>query len=216
MRCLRNSTANRCDGLSSNAVTSSRFTSSWTPAPQSSRRRRPYYYSTHEQPYLHPASEDAENEGDELWDADDEIRISDRPKVVIIGGGPNRIGQGIEFDYCCVHAAYAMRDLGYESVMVNSNPETVSTDYDTSDLLFFEPLTHEDVLNVCERLNGQPFRQKPTPQSRDREGAPGDAEVEKVPTSTGADEVAAASDPPRSPALPYGSAALCRAGSSRA
>ena len=90
---------------------------------------------------------------------DDEIRISDRPKVVIIGGGPNRIGQGIEFDYCCVHAAYAMRELGYESVMVNSNPETVSTDYDTSDLLFFEPLTHEDVLNVCERLNGQPFGQ---------------------------------------------------------
>ena len=164
----------------------------------------PYYYSTHEQPYLHPGSEDTENEGDELWDADDEIRVSDRPKVVIIGGGPNRIGQGIEFDYCCVQAAYALRDLGLESVMVNSNPETVSTDYDTSDLLFFEPLTHEDVLNVCERLNGQPFRQKPTPQSRDREGAPGDAEVEKVPTSTGADEVAAASDPPRSPALPYG------------
>ena len=88
---------------------------------------------------------------------DDEIRISDRPKVVIIGGGPNRIGQGIEFDYCCVQAAYALRELGLESVMVNSNPETVSTDYDTSDLLFFEPLTHEDVLNVCERLNGQPF-----------------------------------------------------------
>ena len=164
----------------------------------------PYYYSTHEQPYLHPGSEDTENEGDELWDADDEIRVSDRPKVVIIGGGPNRIGQGIEFDYCCVQAAYALRELGLESVMVNSNPETVSTDYDTSDLLFFEPLTHEDVLNVCERLNGQPFRQKPTPPSRDREGAPGDAEVEKVPTSTGADEVAAASDPPRSPALPYG------------
>ena len=88
---------------------------------------------------------------------DDEIRISARPKVVIIGGGPNRIGQGIEFDYCCVQAAYALRDLGLESVMVNSNPETVSTDYDTSDLLFFEPLTHEDVLNVCERLNGRPF-----------------------------------------------------------
>jgi carbamoyl-phosphate synthase large subunit len=89
---------------------------------------------------------------------DDELRVSDRPKVVILGGGPNRIGQGIEFDYCCVHAALAARELGYESVMVNSNPETVSTDYDISDLLFFEPLTHEDVLNICERLNGQPFQ----------------------------------------------------------
>jgi len=67
---------------------------------------------------------------------------------------PNRIGQGIEFDYCCVQAAFAMRELGLESVMINSNPETVSTDYDTSDLLFFEPLTHEDILNICERLNG--------------------------------------------------------------
>jgi carbamoyl-phosphate synthase large subunit len=89
--------------------------------------------------------------------AEDEIRLTDRPKVLILGGGPNRIGQGIEFDYCCVHAAFAMKELGYESVMVNSNPETVSTDYDTSDLLFFEPLTHEDVLNICERLNGGPF-----------------------------------------------------------
>jgi carbamoyl-phosphate synthase large subunit len=88
---------------------------------------------------------------------DDELRVSDRPKVIILGGGPNRIGQGIEFDYCCVHAAQAARVLGYETVMVNSNPETVSTDYDTSDLLFFEPLTHEDVLNICERLNGQAF-----------------------------------------------------------
>src|SRR5205823_9835209 len=84
-------------------------------------------------------------------------RLSDNPKVIIIGGGPNRIGQGIEFDYCCVQAAFAMRELGIESVMVNSNPETVSTDYDTSDLLFFEPLTHEDILNICERLNGGPF-----------------------------------------------------------
>ena len=75
-------------------------------------------------------------------------------KVIILGGGPNRIGQGIEFDYCCVHAAFAARDLGFESVMINSNPETVSTDYDTSDLLFFEPLTLEDTLNVIERLNG--------------------------------------------------------------
>ena len=89
--------------------------------------------------------------------SEDEIRLTDRPKVIIIGGGPNRIGQGIEFDYCCVQAAFAMRELGIESVMINSNPETVSTDYDTSDLLFFEPLTHEDILNICERLNGGPF-----------------------------------------------------------
>ncbi|MGD8452585.1 MAG: carbamoyl-phosphate synthase large subunit [Phycisphaerae bacterium] len=88
---------------------------------------------------------------------DDELRVSERPKVIILGGGPNRIGQGIEFDYCCVHASQAARALGYETAMVNSNPETVSTDYDVSDLLFFEPLTHEDVLNVCERLNGRPF-----------------------------------------------------------
>ena len=110
----------------------------------------PYYYSTYEQPF------EVVGEGGGSQ-TDDEIRVSDRPKVVIIGGGPNRIGQGIEFDYCCVQAAYALRELGLESVMVNSNPETVSTDYDTSDLLFFEPLTHEDVLNVCERLNGGPF-----------------------------------------------------------
>ncbi|MFQ5806536.1 MAG: carbamoyl-phosphate synthase large subunit [Phycisphaerae bacterium] len=88
---------------------------------------------------------------------EDELRVSEKPKVVILGGGPNRIGQGIEFDYCCVHAALAARAMGYETVMINSNPETVSTDYDISDLLFFEPLTHEDVLNVCERLNGCPF-----------------------------------------------------------
>ncbi len=71
---------------------------------------------------------------------------------MILGGGPNRIGQGIEFDYCCCHASFALRELGIESVMVNSNPETVSTDYDTSDLLFFEPLTTEDVLNICDRI----------------------------------------------------------------
>ena len=71
---------------------------------------------------------------------------------MILGGGPNRIGQGIEFDYCCCHASFALRELGIESVMVNSNPETVSTDYDTSDLLFFEPLTAEDVLNICDRV----------------------------------------------------------------
>ncbi len=84
---------------------------------------------------------------------DDEIRVTPAPKVIILGGGPNRIGQGIEFDYCCCHAAFAASELGFESVMINSNPETVSTDYDTSDLLFFEPLTLEDVLNIAERLN---------------------------------------------------------------
>jgi carbamoyl-phosphate synthase large subunit len=89
--------------------------------------------------------------------ADDEVRVTDKKKVIILGGGPNRIGQGIEFDYCCVQAAFAADEMGYESVMVNSNPETVSTDYDTSDLLFFEPLTLEDVLNLCERLNGGAF-----------------------------------------------------------
>jgi carbamoyl-phosphate synthase large subunit len=107
----------------------------------------PYYYSTYETPYTVNGKTVIE----------DEIRLTDKPKVIIIGGGPNRIGQGIEFDYCCVHAAYAMRELGFESVMINSNPETVSTDYDTSDLLFFEPLTHEDILNICERLNGGAF-----------------------------------------------------------
>ena len=84
-----------------------------------------------------------------VWD--DEIRIPDKPTIIILGGGPNRIGQGIEFDYCCVHAVMAARDGGYASIMINSNPETVSTDYDTADLLFFEPLTHEDVLNICQR-----------------------------------------------------------------
>ncbi|AGA31145.1 carbamoyl-phosphate synthase large subunit [Singulisphaera acidiphila] len=92
----------------------------------------PYYYSTYE--------------------STDEARVSDKPRVVVLGGGPNRIGQGIEFDYCCCQAAFALRRDGYEVVMVNSNPETVSTDYDTSDSLFFEPLTAEDVLNVCERV----------------------------------------------------------------
>ena len=78
--------------------------------------------------------------------------VEQRERVVVLGGGPNRIGQGIEFDYCCVHAAMALREMGYESVMVNSNPETVSTDFDTSDMLFFEPLTHEDVMNVVDRI----------------------------------------------------------------
>ena len=91
----------------------------------------PYYYSTY---------------GDE-----NERRDSARRKVIILGGGPNRIGQGIEFDYCCVHAAFALRELGFETIMVNSNPETVSTDYDTSDKLYFEPLTLEDVLNICDQ-----------------------------------------------------------------
>ncbi len=90
----------------------------------------PYHYSTYED--------------------ENEVRPSDRPRVVILGSGPNRIGQGIEFDYCCVHASFALRAAGFETVMVNCNPETVSTDYDTSDRLYFEPLTREDVLNVIE------------------------------------------------------------------
>ena len=96
----------------------------------------PYYYSTYETPFT--------VNGEAI--TEDEIRLTDREKIIIIGGGPNRIGQGIEFDYCCVQAAFAAKELGLESVMINSNPETVSTDYDTSDLLFFEPLTHEDIL----------------------------------------------------------------------
>ncbi|HEX5266812.1 MAG TPA: carbamoyl-phosphate synthase large subunit [Acidimicrobiales bacterium] len=99
----------------------------------------PYHYSTYED--------------------EDEVRPGELPKVVILGSGPNRIGQGIEFDYCCVHASFALRDAGYETVMVNCNPETVSTDYDTSDRLYFEPLTTEDVLNVLEvetRAGGGP------------------------------------------------------------
>lgn len=90
----------------------------------------PYFYSTYEE--------------------EDEAVQTDKKKVMILGGGPNRIGQGIEFDYCCVHAAFALKELGYETIMVNSNPETVSTDYDTSDKLFFEPLTLEDVLHIYE------------------------------------------------------------------
>jgi carbamoyl-phosphate synthase large subunit len=127
----------------------------------------PYYYSTYETPYTviapavptggAPVTSLVENKESRRPVTEDEIRLTDKPKVIIIGGGPNRIGQGIEFDYCCVHAAFAMKELGFESVMINSNPETVSTDYNTSDLLFFEPLTHEDILNICERLNGGPF-----------------------------------------------------------
>ena len=110
----------------------------------------PYYYSTHESGLMRL-------EGDRLIQEDDELRVTDKTKIVVLGGGPNRIGQGIEFDYCCCHASFAARKAGYESVMVNSNPETVSTDFDTSDMLFFEPLTHEDVLNIIERLNGSPL-----------------------------------------------------------
>ena len=88
----------------------------------------------------------------------DESEVTDKPKAIILGGGPNRIGQGIEFDYCCVHACMALRDLGYETIMVNCNPETVSTDYDTSDRLYFEPLTLEDVLNIWESEIGEVAR----------------------------------------------------------
>jgi carbamoyl-phosphate synthase large subunit len=96
-------------------------------------------------PYLYSAYE-----GDGLRPAECEAEPSDRRKVIILGGGPNRIGQGIEFDYCCVHAVYALRDAGYETIMVNCNPETVSTDYDTADRLYFEPLTAEDVIELVE------------------------------------------------------------------
>ncbi|MBP8180459.1 MAG: carbamoyl-phosphate synthase large subunit [Acidimicrobiia bacterium] len=92
----------------------------------------PYYYSTYED--------------------ESELTERSRPRVVILGSGPNRIGQGVEFDYCCVHAAFALSEAGYDTVMVNCNPETVSTDYDTSDQLFFEPLTEEDVRNICEAV----------------------------------------------------------------
>ncbi|MCX8036459.1 MAG: carbamoyl-phosphate synthase large subunit [Candidatus Sumerlaeia bacterium] len=85
------------------------------------------------------------------YNAPDKVTTSNRRKIMVLGGGPNRIGQGIEFDYCCVHAAFALRDLGYESIMVNCNPETVSTDYDTSDKLYFEPLTVEDVLSIYKK-----------------------------------------------------------------
>ncbi|MBN2453562.1 MAG: carbamoyl-phosphate synthase large subunit [Candidatus Omnitrophica bacterium] len=91
----------------------------------------PYYYSTYEE--------------------EDESRVSKKKKIMILGGGPNRIGQGIEFDYCCCHASFALKELGFETIMVNSNPETVSTDYDTSDKLYFEPLTFEDVMNIIDR-----------------------------------------------------------------
>ncbi len=103
----------------------------WHPVPVSGAEDAAYYYST--------------------YNAADAVGTSDRRKVMVLGGGPNRIGQGIEFDYCCVHAAFALRDEGFETIMVNCNPETVSTDYDTSDKLYFEPLTVEDVLSIYEK-----------------------------------------------------------------
>jgi carbamoyl-phosphate synthase large subunit len=103
----------------------------WEPVPVSGVKNAAYYFST--------------------YNAPDQVKVSNRPKIMVLGGGPNRIGQGIEFDYCCVHAAFALRDEGYESIMVNCNPETVSTDYDTSDKLYFEPLTVEDVLSIYEK-----------------------------------------------------------------
>jgi carbamoyl-phosphate synthase large subunit len=103
----------------------------WEPVPVSGVEDAAYYYST--------------------YNAPDKVAVSDRKKIMVLGGGPNRIGQGIEFDYCCVHAAFAIRDEGYESIMVNCNPETVSTDFDTSNKLYFEPLTVEDVLSIYEK-----------------------------------------------------------------
>ncbi len=103
----------------------------WEPVPVSGVESAAYYYST--------------------YNALDKVETTERPKIMVLGGGPNRIGQGIEFDYCCVHAAFALRDAGYESIMINCNPETVSTDYDTSDKLYFEPLSVEDVLSIYEK-----------------------------------------------------------------
>jgi carbamoyl-phosphate synthase large subunit len=103
----------------------------WEPVPVSGVENAAYYFST--------------------YNAPDKVETSKRRKIMVLGGGPNRIGQGIEFDYCCVHAALALRDEGFESIMVNCNPETVSTDYDTSDKLYFEPLTVEDVLSIYEK-----------------------------------------------------------------
>jgi carbamoyl-phosphate synthase large subunit len=107
----------------------------WEPVPVSGVKNAAYYFST--------------------YNAPDQVQVSKRRKIMVLGGGPNRIGQGIEFDYCCVHAAFALRDEGYESIMVNCNPETVSTDYDTSDKLYFEPLTVEDVLSIYEKEKPQ-------------------------------------------------------------
>ena len=103
----------------------------WEPVPVSGVNDAAYYYST--------------------YNATDKVTVSGRKKIMVLGGGPNRIGQGIEFDYCCVHAALEIRKAGFESIMVNCNPETVSTDYDTSDKLYFEPLTAEDVLSIYDK-----------------------------------------------------------------
>ena len=104
------------------------ITEAWEPVPVSGVENAAYYFSTYNTP--------------------DKVEVNDRKKIMVLGGGPNRIGQGIEFDYCCVHAAFTICDAGYESIMINCNPETVSTDYDTSDKLYFEPLTVEDVLSI--------------------------------------------------------------------
>ena len=123
--------------------TCGRCSSASTPAPPSSPRRPPTC--------TRPTRRRSRGS-----DVANEARPSDKKKVVILGGGPNRIGQGIEFDYCCCHAAFALKEAGYETIMINCNPETVSTDYDTSDRLYFEPLTAEDVLEIIdtERANG--------------------------------------------------------------
>jgi carbamoyl-phosphate synthase large subunit len=107
------------------------ITEAWDAVAVSGVESAAYYYST--------------------YNAPDQVSVSKRKKIMVLGGGPNRIGQGIEFDYCCVHAAFAIRDAGYESIMINCNPETVSTDYDTSDKLYFEPLTIEDVLSIYQK-----------------------------------------------------------------
>ncbi len=120
----------------------------------------PYLYSTYERPFYEIANNESVNpptpplvKGGEGGFIECESNPSTRKKIIIFGSGPNRIGQGIEFDYCCVHAVFALRELGHETIMVNCNPETVSTDYDTSDRLYFEPLTIEDVLNIIHREN---------------------------------------------------------------
>ncbi len=114
----------------------------------------PYYYSTYEKPieFSDPAANAAGSPTSKVYFDNETRPPSGKDRIMILGGGPNRIGQGIEFDYCCCQAAFALRGEGYETIMVNSNPETVSTDYDTSDHLFFEPLTTEDVLNICDAM----------------------------------------------------------------
>jgi carbamoyl-phosphate synthase large subunit len=123
----------------------------WDAIPVSGVDQAAYYYST--------------------YNAPNRVPTSSRKKIMVLGGGPNRIGQGIEFDYCCVHAALALREAGYETIMVNCNPETVSTDYDTSDKLYFEPLTAEDVLAIYEketRRRGRPVRRSNPAEPRQR------------------------------------------------